>query len=517
MTQLTQQACWTKLKSLQQKITAFPLAELYLAEPNRFANYSITIDNLTLDYSKNYIDRKILASLFELARVAQVEAKREALFAGELVNQTEQRAALHMALRSSSDFNWQAGGVDINADIFAVNKKWQALAAALEDGKLKGCTGERITDIINVGIGGSDQGPLLLVNALQDYCNPNCRYHFISYQGPQRLTKLLTKLNPATTLVIIVSKSFTTWETMTHAKQILTWFNQFDQPQSLSQHIYAVSSNVDKACELGVSEENVLPIWDWVGGRFSVWSVVSLIAMLALGVKNFKALLAGAKAMDQHFLQSELEENAPVILALLSIWYGNFFDAQAHAILPYHSQLTYLPGFVQQLFMESLGKSITQDGESVNYKTGQVMLGAVGAHSQHSFMQLLQQGTQFVPVDFILPLGAEEDDYAISNCLAQSEILMSGDNEVDSRHRFMHGNIPSNTLILKGLTPFTLGQLLALYEHQVFVQAAIWNINAFDQWGVERGKQLAKQLNIADQNDQHPATKALLKFITKDI
>ncbi|RMG34765.1 MAG: glucose-6-phosphate isomerase, partial [Gammaproteobacteria bacterium] len=480
--------------------------------------YSLSACGLELDYSKNRIDEKAMALLCDLARVADLEGWRERLFAGERINITEQRAVLHMALRNGGERAYRCDGEDVMPGIRSVLARMRAFSDKVRDGTWRGHTGEPITDIVSIGIGGSSLGPKMVCEALRPWQRMDLRVHFVSNVDEAHLASTLASLDPATTLFIIASKTFTTQETLTNAHSARDWLlRELGSEAAVASHFVAVSTNAEAVAAFGIDTEHMFEFWEWVGGRYSLWSSIGLPIALAVGFEHFEALLAGANAMDEHFLSAPLEHNMPVILGLLGVWYRNFAGCDSHAIVPYHQHLEYLPAFLQQLDMESNGKRVTRDGVPVSYQTGPVIWGAPGTDAQHSFFQLLHQGTRAIPVDFILPLCPAYDlpghhDKLVANCLAQAQALMRGRTADEVRdemaatglpaeriealvpHRTFPGNRPSNLLVFDRLTPQVLGALIALYEHKVFVQGVIWGVDSFDQWGVELGKQLAGQI-----------------------
>jgi len=507
-------------------------------------NSSLQSSNLFLDYSKNLINDEVIKLLVDLAKEANLSKAIEAYFSGERINYTENRAVLHTALRNQSNDPVYVDGKDVMPEIRAVQKKMAELVEVVQSGDWKGYSGESITDVVNIGIGGSDLGPEMVYRALIPYKHERINGHFISNLDSANLKEVLKDLNPKTTLFVIVSKTFTTQETLTNAHAARDWMleNGCDE-KSLRQHFIAVSACVEKAVEFGIAQENILPMWDWVGGRFSVSSAVSLTIALTMGMDNFQAFLKGAYDMDCHFRQTPFDKNMPVILALLGIWYINFFQAETYAVLPYSYYLRLLPDYLQQAYMESLGKRVDNEGNIVDYATGAILWGGAGTNTQHSFHQLLFQGTHCVPIDFILPLSDKTNTVKerlpiIAHCLGQAQLFMQGlseekiVNELKKQglsdeeakklacYKAMPGHQPNNMIVLETLCPESLGALIALYEHKIFVQSVIWRINAYDQWGVERGKILAKQvlkeLEEGHVNPQYDSsTQALIKKVEK--
>ncbi len=513
-----QSPAWQALSTHYHAIKDLHLRELFTQDTQRFARFSRRFEDILLDFSKNRITETTFMHLLALAREADVEGMRARLFAGEAINCTEQRAVLHTALRCPPGQVVMTQGQDVMPEVLAVRKRMAAFAEAVRGGQWLGFDGQPIRDIVNIGIGGSDLGPLMVCEALKPYGHPRLRMHFVSNVDSTHITETLKALNPATTLFIIASKTFTTQETLTNAHTARAWFlKACPDEQAIARHFVAVSTNHEGVMAFGIDPQQMFEFWDWVGGRYSLWSAIGLSIALFIGPEHFEALLSGAHAMDQHFAHAPLNDNLPVILALLGIWYNNFFAASSHAVLPYDQYLHRFPAYLQQADMESNGKSVSRDGHTVAYDTGPVIWGEPGTNGQHAFYQLLHQGTRLIPCDFLVaceshnPQGAHHA-ILLANCLAQSEALMQGRSlqavyaemhakgmpEVRIRelapHRVFTGNRPSNTLMFQRLTPRTLGSLIALYEHKIFVQGVIWNINSFDQWGVELGKQLANSI-----------------------
>jgi glucose-6-phosphate isomerase len=480
------------------------MAHLFSRDASRAERFSLSAGNLTLDYSKNLVNAATRKLFARLAKEAQVPAAIEAMFAGEQINRTEDRAVLHAALRS----------------------KISDQVAGVHSGAINGSTSRRLTEIVNIGIGGSDLGPVMASKALRPYWNIDMRFHSVSNVDGTQLADLMDELDPERTLFVVCSKTFTTLETMTNARAAREWIADKLGHAAVEHHFVAASTNHKAMNTFGINPNYRFGFWDWVGGRYSLWSAVGLSLALVIGMNNFRRLLAGARVMDQHFRQAPADENMPILLAMLGIWYNNFFGAESQAILPYDNRLERFPAYLQQLQMESNGKSVRMDGKPVKCSTGMVIWGEAGNNAQHSFYQLLHQGTRFVPVDFLLPArtsGADQSqqDLAVANCLAQSEALMDGfDEKGIESYRVHKGNNPSNTILFEELTPETLGQLIALYEHKVFVEGVVWGIDSFDQWGVELGKGLAASLASAVAGDtrykgENPSTNTLLKRIRK--
>jgi glucose-6-phosphate isomerase len=519
MSKLTKSKVWKALKKHHKQLSNRHMREMFAKDPQRFDKFSLEACGIFLDYSKNRITEKTMRLLFSLARQAKVEVWRDRMFAGEKINVTEQRAVLHIALRNRANRPIIVDGRDVMPDVNAVLAHMKQFSNAVRDGEWKGYTGEPIADVVNIGIGGSDLGPVMVTEALKPYARPDLRVHFVSNVDGTHIAETLKRVRPATTLFVIASKTFTTHETLTNANSARTWFLQQSgaDVSAIARHFVALSTNAKEVAAFGIDTKNMFAFWDWVGGRYSLWSAIGLSIALAIGFENFEALLEGAFAMDEHFRTAPLEENMPVILALLGVWYNNFFGAETYAVLPYDQYLHRLPAYLQQLDMESNGKSVTREGKRVDYSTGPILWGEPGTNSQHAFFQLIHQGTKLIPADFIAPMQTHNpigDHHAIllSNFFAQTEALMRGKTARDVRaelqasglpkkeierlvpHKVFEGNRPTNSLLLEKITPRTLGSLIALYEHKVFVQGILWDINSFDQWGVELGKQLAKAI-----------------------
>jgi glucose-6-phosphate isomerase len=501
------------------------IAHLFSRDASRAERFSLSAGNLTLDYSKNLVNAATRKLFARLAKEAQVPAAIEAMFAGEHINQTEDRAVLHAALRSkiSDQVALETPGV---REVWEVLSKMEEFIDGVHSGAINGSTSRRLTEIVNIGIGGSDLGPVMASKALRPYWNIDMRFHSVSNVDGTQLADLMDELDPERTLFVVCSKTFTTLETMTNARAAREWIADKLGHSAVEHHFVAASTNHKAMNTFGINPNYRFGFWDWVGGRYSLWSAVGLSLALVIGMNNFRRLLAGARVMDQHFRQAAPDENMPILLAMLGIWYNNFFGAESQAILPYDNRLERFPAYLQQLQMESNGKSVRMDGKPVKCSTGMVIWGEAGNNAQHSFYQLLHQGTRFVPVDFLVPArssGADQSqqDLAVANCLAQSEALMDGfDEKGVEKYRVHEGNNPSNTILFDELTPETLGQLIALYEHKVFVEGVIWGIDSFDQWGVELGKGLAASLASAVAGDtrykgDNPSTKMLLQQVKK--
>lgn len=508
---------WQKLREhFIEEMQTIKMQDLFSADKNRAEKFSIEWEDFYLDYSKNKITDTTFQLLLNLADEMQLKEAIKLYFEGDKINQTENRAVLHTALRAKKDDVVLVDGQNIIPEIYSVKEKIKTFTNKIISGKITGFTGKAFTDIVNIGIGGSDLGPAMVVEALEYYKN-HLNVHFVSNVDGDHVQEIIKKVNPETTLFVIVSKTFTTQETLSNAETIKSWFLKYGKKEHITKHFVAVSTNIQKVTEFGIDETNVFPMWDWVGGRFSLWSAVGLSIALAIGFDNFDQLLSGANKMDKHFKNEDFESNIPVILALLSIWYNNFFGSETEAIIPYSQYLQKLVPYLQQGIMESNGKSIGRDGNITNYQTGTIIWGEPGTNSQHAFFQLLHQGTKLIPTDFIgfkksLYGDKGHHDKLMSNFLAQTEALLMGKTEKQVKTEFekkgisddfadyllpykvFSGNRPTNTLLINSLTPTTLGTLIAMYEHKIFVQGIIWNIFSYDQWGVELGKELANSI-----------------------
>ena len=518
MSKLTQSPAWQALKAHHTAIEPIPMRRMFEDDPARFAKFSLQLDGMLFDYSKNRINDETVRLLIALTKQAELPAWMARMFGGEKINSTEQRAALHTALRNRSGRPVLLDGKDVMPDVRRVLDLIRRFSEAVRNGEHRGHTGKQISDIVNIGIGGSDLGPLMVCEALKPYGSQSLRAHFVSNVDATHLAETLKNLNAETTLFIISSKTFTTQETLTNAHSARAWLiGKLGNEQAVAKHFAAVSTNLDATAQFGINPDNVFEFWDWVGGRYSLWSAIGLPIALYIGMDRFEELLSGAYAMDEHFQSAPLEQNMPVLLGLLGVWYGNFFGAASNAVLPYDQHLHRFPAYLQQLEMESNGKRVDRDGNVVDYDTGMVMWGEPGTNGQHAFYQLIHQGTRLIPADFLAPLHShnpigEHHAILLANCFAQSEALMLGKTADEARaeletqglrgkaleallpHKVFPGNRPTNTLLFDKLDPHTLGMLIALYEHKVFVQSVVWNINPFDQWGVELGKQLAGKI-----------------------
>lgn len=512
----SQTATWQKIQDHFEKMNQTSMKDLFASDSERASKFHIQWNDFLVDYSKNIANQETLDLLLQLANEVQLKQAIASYFEGDIINQTENRAVLHTALRAKESSKVIVDGVNVMPEIYSVKNKIKNFSNEVISGNKKGFTGKSFTDIVNIGIGGSDLGPAMIVEALQFYKN-HLNVHFVSNVDGDHVNEIIKKLNPETTLFVVVSKTFTTQETLSNAETIRSWFLQSATQEDVAKHFVAVSTNLQKVTEFGINPDNVFPMWDWVGGRFSLWSAVGLSVSLAVGFDNFDKLLKGANEMDEHFKNESFDKNIPVILALLSIWYNNFFRAESEALIPYTQYLQKLAPYLQQGIMESNGKSIGRDGKSVNYQTGTIIWGEPGTNSQHAFFQLIHQGTKLIPTDFIgfknsLYGNKDHHDKLMSNFFAQTEALLMGKTEAQVKAEFekqgisgekadfllpfkvFTGNKPTNTILINKLTPETLGALVAMYEHKIFVQGIIWNIFSYDQWGVELGKQLANSI-----------------------
>jgi glucose-6-phosphate isomerase len=515
---LTTTPAFLALESHAADAKDWQLRQLFAADAQRFPKLTVDAAGLFLDYSKNRVDATTIGLLLDLARERGVEARRDAMLSGEKINITEHRAVLHTALRMPRGKALVVDGQDVNADVHKVLDQVRDFTDRVRSGAWLGYTGKPITDVVNIGIGGSDLGPKMAVLALRSYSHPRLKMHFVSNVDGHDMDAALEQVDPETTLFIIASKTFVTAETMLNAGTARTWFLQTAKEEDLTRHFVAVSTNTEAVKAFGIDPANMFPFWDWVGGRYSVWSSIGLSVALAVGFGYFSDFLAGAHAMDEHFREAPLEQNMPVLLAMIGFWNRQFLNAGSLSIAPYHQDLSRFPAYLQQLDMESNGKRVTRNGAAVNTPTCPVVWGECGTNAQHAYFQLLHQGTDIVPIDFIAALRATHDlpghqDSLLANCFAQSEAFMTGKTADEVRadlkaqnvsaaeieelvpHKTFPGNRPSNTILMEQLTPLTLGALIALYEHKTFVQGVIWDVNSFDQWGVELGKVLAKNIH----------------------
>lgn len=523
---------------LQQRANNMPsLKELFRADPQRFTHFSAAACGILLDYSKQRMDTTAKLNLLALARQQDVEGRRDSMLRGEAINNTENRAVLHTVLRLPKGEKFMLNGENIAADVHSVLAQMRSFSDAVREGRWLGYTGKPIRTIINIGIGGSDLGPQMACIALAPWSQKNLSLHFVSNVDGRHVADSLENADPETTLIVVASKTFTTMETLTNARTAREWMLNHGCPEDqIRQHFVALSTNVKAATAFGIAAENVFPFWNWAGGRYSMWSAIGLSIALYVGADRFEEMLAGAHEMDLHFAQAPLEQNLPVLMALIGVWNINFLGLQALSIAPYHQRMTRLPAYLQQLEMESNGKSVTREGNRVDYTTSPILFGEAGTNGQHAYFQLLHQGATIIPTDFIV---VAEDDAGLpghnqallANCFAQSKAMAWGKSIDEVRAelgdlpekmlapRVFEGNRPTSTVLLDSLTPRSLGALIALYEHKVFVQSVIWDINAFDQWGVELGKSLAQQLISLDpaavKEDYDSSTKGLLKALTK--
>ena len=529
MAALTTLPVWQKLCQHQKSMVSIHMRDLFATDKNRFDKYSLKLDDILFDFSKHRINDETLPLLTQLAREANIEGWRDRMFAGEKINITENRAVLHTALRNRSNTPVYVDGHDVMPDVNAVLAQMRAFSTKVRNGEWTGYTGKRITDIVNIGIGGSDLGPVMVCDALKPYASPELQVHFVSNIDGAHLMRALEKCNPETTLFIVASKTFTTQETMTNATSARTWFlaSAIDNAY-VAKHFVALSTNAKAVQDFGIDINNMFAFWDWVGGRYSLWSAIGLSIALYVGMDHFEALLTGAHEMDNHFKSAPLEQNIPVIMALIGIWYNNCFHVDTNAILPYDQGMARFPAYLQQADMESNGKFICRDGKRIQYKTGPVIWGEAGTNGQHAFYQLIHQGTQIVPCDFLMPVhshyaigkhGYAHHKILLANFLAQTQALMLGKTRDEARaelekqgltgealeqllpHKVFEGNRPSTSILFDQVTPNTLGKLIALYEHKIFVQGMIWDINSYDQWGVEYGKQIAQEILPLLTND----------------
>lgn len=529
---------WKKLREHFKKMQYASMQEMFANDNSRAEKFNLQWNDFLVDYSKNIITQETVDLLLSLAEEVNLKEAISKYFEGDIINETENRAVLHTALRAPETSVINVDGQNIIPEVYQVKEKIEAFSKEVINGERKGFTGKAFTNVVNIGIGGSDLGPAMAVEALQFYKN-HLNVHFISNVDGDHVQEKIKNLNPETTLFVVVSKTFTTQETLSNSETVRKWFLKTAKQEDVAKHFVAVSTNIQKVTEFGINPDNVFPMWDWVGGRFSLWSAVGLSISLAVGFDNFNKLLKGANEMDEHFKTAEFDKNIPVVLALLSVWYNNFFGAESEALIPYTQYLQKLAPYLQQGIMESNGKSVGRDGNPVNYQTGTIIWGEPGTNSQHAFFQLIHQGTKLIPTDFIgfvKPLYGDEDHHnkLMSNFFAQTEALLNGKTEDQVRAEFtkvnlssgqadfltpfkiFQGNKPTNTLLIQKLTPKTLGSLISLYEHKIFVQGVIWNIFSYDQWGVELGKQLANsildEINSGNVKSHDSSTTLLLNY-----
>lgn len=541
MAKLTGLSSWKNLESHFQNVKNEHLRDLFAKDNARFDKFNLQFKDILIDYSKNRITEETFKLLLDLAKETGVKAGIDAMFAGEIINNTEKRAVLHSALRNRSNSPVLVGGVDVMPGVNAVLDKIKGFTEKVRSGEWKGYTGKSITDVVNIGIGGSDLGPFMVTEALKPYGKQGLNVHFVSNVDGTHIAETLKKVNPETTMFIVASKTFTTQETITNAESAKAWLLSIAKDESaVAKHFVALSTNAKSVSAFGIDTDNMFEFWDWVGGRYSLWSAIGLSIALYIGYENFVELLQGAHDMDNHFRTADFDKNAPVILAVLGVWYNNFFGAESHAILPYDQYMHRFAAYFQQGDMESNGKGVTKAGETVNYSTGPIIWGEPGTNGQHAFYQLIHQGTKLIPCDFLAPVQTQNPigdhhEKLLANFFAQTEALMkgktldevkaelakSGMSEADiaalAEHKVFSGNRPTNSIFFKKLTPSTLGSLIAMYEHKIYVQSLIWDINAFDQWGVELGKQLANlilpELKSSDKISSHDSsTNALINF-----
>ncbi|MCB4807527.1 glucose-6-phosphate isomerase [Tamlana sp. 62-3] len=521
---------WKKLQAHFEDVKSMHMKELFAQDADRANKNSIKWDDFYVDFSKNRITDETLGLLLELADEVKLKEAIASQFSGEKINKTEGRAVLHTALRAPKDAQFFVDGENVMPEVYEVQEKIESFTNKVVNGELKGFTGKSFTHVVNIGIGGSDLGPAMVVDALQYYKNQLTTY-FVSNVDGDHVNEVIKKLDPETTLFVVVSKTFTTQETLSNANTLKSWFLQSATEADIAKHFVAVSTNLEKVKDFGIDANNIFPMWDWVGGRFSLWSAVGLSISLAVGYKNYSSLLLGAYKMDEHFKTADFDSNIPVILALISVWYNNFFGAETEAIIPYSQYLSQFATYLQQGIMESNGKSVDRNGNAIDYQTGTIIWGEPGTNSQHAFFQLIHQGTKLIPADFIgfvesLHGNTDHHDKLTSNFLAQTEALLNGKTEAEVvaegtqeaiiPFKVFQGNKPTNTIFVKKLTPESLGKLIAMYEHKIFVQGIVWNIFSYDQFGVELGKQLANKIlqefNTSEVKSHDSSTQNLLKY-----
>ena len=529
----TKTKSWQHLTQHYKSVHDLKMKDLFAQDKNRADKFTIKWEDFYVDYSKNRITEETISYLLQLAEEVKLKEAIACQFSGEIINQTEGRAVLHTALRAPESAKCMVDGVNVIPEVYVVKDKIQSFTNKVINGELKGFTGKAFTDVVNIGIGGSDLGPAMVVEALQFYKN-HLSTHFVSNVDGDHVNEVIKNLDPETTLFVIVSKTFTTQETLSNANTIKEWFLKSGNEEAIAQHFVAVSTNIASVKSFGIDENNIFPMWDWVGGRFSLWSAVGLSISLAVGYNNFDSLLQGAHKMDTHFKNEDFKNNIPVILALISIWYNNFFNAESEAVIPYSQYLNQFATYLQQGIMESNGKSVDRNGNPVDYQTGTLIWGEPGTNSQHAFFQLIHQGTKIIPADFIgfvksLHGNQDHQDKLISNFLAQTEALLNGKTkeavvaegttEKLVPFKIFTGNKPTNTIFINKLTPESLGKLIAMYEHKIFVQGVIWNIFSYDQFGVELGKQLAskilKEVQATGIDNHDASTSNLLEYYKK--
>ena len=534
----TKTKAWKELEDHFKKIKNEHMKDMFNNDDDRAEKFTLKWEDFYVDLSKNRINEDTRSLLIKLAKECHLDEAIESYYGGESINQTENRPVLHTALRADKNAEVKVRGENVVPEVQDVKAKIRDFSNEIIDGSRKGYTGKPFTDVVNIGIGGSDLGPVMVTESLEFYKN-HLKLHFISNVDGDHVHETIKDLNPETTLFLIVSKTFTTMETLSNATTVREWFLKSVPEEEVSKHFVAVSTNLEKVASFGIDPKNIFPMWDWVGGRFSLWSAVGLSISLAIGYDNFDALLTGARKMDEHFKETSFEKNLPVQLALLTIWYNNFFKAESEAVIPYSQYLDKFPSYLQQAIMESNGKSVDRNGEKVNYETGTIIWGEPGTNSQHAFFQLIHQGTKLIPTDFIgfkrsLFGDKSHQDQLMANYFAQTEALLNGKDaeevelelrskgfsqeEIDRIGSFkvFEGNNPTNTILIDKLTPESMGKLIAMYEHKIFVQGIIWNIFSYDQWGVELGKQLASKIlaefSQKSVDDHDSSTKNLLKY-----
>ena len=532
---------WKRLQEHFKTVKDVHIKDLFAQDGERANKFTIKWDDFYVDFSKNRITEETFNCLLELADAVKLKDAIKSQFSGEIINQTEGRAVLHTALRAPKNSEFKVDGENVIPEVYAVKQKIEAFTNDVVNGNRKGFTGKAFTDVVNIGIGGSDLGPAMVVDSLQYYKN-HLTTHFVSNVDGDHVNEVIKKLNPETTLFVVVSKTFTTQETLSNANTIKDWFLKSASEEDIAKHFVAVSTNIDSVKIFGIDENNIFPMWDWVGGRFSLWSAVGLTISLAVGYHNFESLLSGANKMDDHFKNEDFKTNIPVVLALISIWYNNFFKSESEAVIPYSQYLNQFATYLQQGIMESNGKSVDRNGNPIDYETGTLIWGEPGTNSQHAFFQLIHQGTKLIPADFIgftksLHGNQDHQDKLISNFLAQTEALLNGktEDEVLSElknlseekaqkllpFKVFKGNKPTNTIFINKLTPESLGKLIAMYEHKIFVQGIVWNIFSYDQFGVELGKQLANKIlqefNNTTISTHDSSTLNLLNYYKKSL
>ncbi|MFI1772861.1 glucose-6-phosphate isomerase [Thalassobellus citreus] len=521
---------WKKLQEHFNSINDVHMKDLFTQDKERANNFTIKWEDFYVDFSKNRITEETFKLLLELADAVKLNEAIKSQFSGEIINETEGRAVLHTALRAPKNSDFTVDGVNVMPEIYKVKQKIEAFTNEVVNGERKGFTGKAFTDVVNIGIGGSDLGPAMVVDSLQYYKN-HLTTHFVSNVDGDHVNEVIKKLDPETTLFVVVSKTFTTQETLSNANTLKDWFLQSASEEAIAKHFVAVSTNIANVKAFGVDENNIFPMWDWVGGRFSLWSAVGLSISLAVGYNHFDSLLKGANKMDEHFKNEDFKTNIPVVLALISVWYNNFFGAESEAIIPYSQYLSQFATYLQQGIMESNGKSVDRNGNPIDYQTGTIIWGEPGTNSQHAFFQLIHQGTKLIPADFIgfansLHGNKDHQDKLMSNFFAQTEALLNGKSKEEvvaegaskdlTSFKVFQGNKPTNTIFINKLSPESLGELIAMYEHKIFVQGIIWNIFSYDQFGVELGKQLANKIlhefnNTAD-SEHDSSTHNLLNY-----